>query len=340
MLRQIQMSMILALAAVLLNGCIIAPNLIPQYDTLHEVRLQKADKLLTGDKILLLDCSGIVNSEEGHGLASRPSMLSYVKSSLEKAQDDTSIKAVLLRIDSPGGSVTASDLIYREVMSFREQREKDGAPVIVTASMLDMAASGGYYIAMAADKVYAHPTTITGSIGVIAMFPNAKGLGEKIGLYMNVIKSGEKKDIGSMFREMTDAERELLQSMIDEMYNRFVEVVAANREMLSEADIRKVADGRIYTALEARRYELIDGVKYLDEVIDETKKLAELDDAKVVMYSYDYQSDANIYTQARTSVPRLEASSEKGSVSLIHIDADSLLQDAWPRFEYRYYPNY
>ena len=134
---------------------------------------------------------------------------------------DKDVRAVVLRINSPGGGVTATDLMYGEVLRFRAQT---GKPVI--AAMLDVAASGGYYLACAADTIYAQPTTVTGSIGVIMMAPEFAGTMQKIGVRVNVIKSGEMKDMGSPFREMNEQDRAVLQGLIDGMYARFLDVVA------------------------------------------------------------------------------------------------------------------
>jgi protease-4 len=154
--------------------------------------------------------------------------------------DDDRVKAVVLRVNSPGGAVAPSQEIYQALNNLRTESEK---PVVV--SMSSVAASGGYYISCAADSILALPGTLTGSIGVILQFPDLQEVFRKVGIGMQTIKSGPNKDIGSPFREMTDSERELLQGMVDDVYGQFVEVVASGRG-LGEDSVRAIADGRIF----------------------------------------------------------------------------------------------
>lgn len=179
---------------------------------------------------------------------------------LRKAGRDPSVRAVVLRVDSPGGSVVASDEIYHELLALKAKK-----PIVV--SMGETAASGGYYIACAADRIVANPATLTGSIGVIAMAPNVEELMGKIGVEMVVIKSGALKDEMSPFREMTKEERELWQRIINEAYEQFVEIVAQGRGMDVEV-VRKLADGRVYTGRQAQDLGLVDELGNLPEAID------------------------------------------------------------------------
>lgn len=268
------------LGLVLAQGCIIIPlGSIGDSTSYQEVQLKRGN---AWDKILVLDVSGAINGGGAReGLFSSDSTVVEVAEKLQKARRDRNIRAVVLRVDSPGGGVTASDIIYHELKKYREDTD---VPVYV--SMQDLAASGGYYIAMAADEIYAHQTTITGSIGVIAMFPELKGLGDKIGVSMNVIKSGENKDIGAPWKTMAPEQREILQSIIDDMYNKFVAIVHENRKAhgLDEATVRQLADGRIYTAQQALDAKLIDGIKSLDEVIQHAKDENDARRGRVVIY--------------------------------------------------------
>jgi protease-4 len=195
-----------------------------------------------------------------------------------EAAADRHVKAVVLRLNSPGGAVTASDIMYEDLVHFREKTHK---PVV--ACMMDLAASGAYYLAMGADVVYAHPTTVTGSIGVIMTLYNASGLFEKIGLTSNPIKSGPNKDIGNPGRPMTEAERAILQGMVDRFYGQFVEVVVRGRH-LPEERVRTLADGRVYTGVEAKELGLVDAVGHLDDAIAAAKDLAGIVDAAVIAY--------------------------------------------------------
>ncbi len=176
---------------------------------------------------------------------------------LKRYGDDPRVKAVLLRIDSPGGGVAASQEIYDEVKRLREEKKK-----IVVVSMGSVAASGGYYIACAADQIVANPGTITGSIGVIAEWVNYGNLLKWAQLQSEVIKSGEFKDVGSPTRELTPKEREYLQGLINQMYSQFLTAVEAGRadKGLTRERLMQLADGRVYTGEEAIREKLIDNL--------------------------------------------------------------------------------
>jgi protease-4 len=232
-------------------------------------------------------------------LESRPQvpLLARVREELEKAADDDRIRAVVLRINSPGGTVTASDILYHEIMRFKERRK-----IPVVASILDVGASGGYYVALAADRIYAHPTTVTGSIGVLMLTVNAGGLLEKIGVTASYVKSGEFKDMGSPFRSLRPEERQLFQELIDRFYGQFVTLVARSRR-LDEARVRALADGRIYTAPEARGLGLVDEIGYLEDAIAAARAAAGVAEAKVVAYHRPRQYRATIYSSAEPPAP-------------------------------------
>jgi protease-4 len=187
-------------------------------------------------------------------------MSEQVVEELRDYVEDSSIKAIVIRIDSPGGGVVPSQEIYNAVKSAR----KEGKKVIV--SMGSVAASGGYYIAAAADKIVANPGTITGSIGVKMEFANLEKLLEKIGVKGMVVKTGEYKDIGSPYRAMTPQEKKLLQDVIDDVQSQFVTAVAEGRG-LPEADVRAIADGRIFTGQQALHLKLVDQLGDLDDSI-------------------------------------------------------------------------
>ena len=196
----------------------------------------------------------------------------------------------MLRIDSGGGSAFASEIIRREV----ELTRKAGKPEV--ASMGSVAASGGYYIAYACDYIIAHPSTITGSIGVISIFPNLEELFSKIGVRVNIIKSGEMKDSGSAFRDMTEQEKKVFQDVVDELYLKFLAVVHQKRkDSLSLDELKKIADGRIYTASQAHELQLIDEIGYFDTALKKALSLSSLKKANVVAYTYYPTRKTNIY---------------------------------------------
>ncbi len=187
------------------------------------------------------------------------------------------IKGVIIRINSPGGSVAPSQEIYGEVKRLSSRKK-------VVASMSSVAASGGYYIALGADKIVANPGTITGSIGVIVQFMNFEGLLSKIGLKGNVIKSGEFKDSGSPLREMTDVEKKLLQDLVDDVQAQFVEAVVEGRDLEPET-VRKLADGRIFSGSQAFDLGLVDEMGGLAEAVELVAKMAGMDEDPSIVYS-------------------------------------------------------
>lgn len=201
-----------------------------------------------GDRVAIVEVHGVIENS------------SDVVRQLRKYAKDSSVPVVVLHINSPGGGAAASQEIYEEVNKLREKGKK------VVASMGSVAASGGYYVACAADTIVANPATLTGSIGVIFQFPVAEELFKKIGLKFEVVKRGEIKDIGSMNRSMTERERESLQSVVDDTYDQFVDVVAENREMERE-EVVKIADGSIFTGRQARELRLVDELGNLQDAI-------------------------------------------------------------------------
>jgi len=191
----------------------------------------------------------------------------HIVDELHDYAEDSSIKAIIIRIDSPGGGVVPSQEIYNAV----KYAKKEGKKVVV--SMGSVAASGGYYVAAAADKIVANPGTLTGSIGVKMEFANVEKLLEKIGVQGMVVKSGEYKDIGSPFRTMTEPEKKLLQSVIDDVHSQFILAVAEGRK-LQEADVRAIADGRIFTGQQALTLKLVDQMGDLSDSIQLAGSLA------------------------------------------------------------------
>jgi protease-4 len=252
---------ILLLAA----GCVtVKASIFPEAGPLEE-------KTISGyrrDKILLMEVSGVI-LEGPHrllGLMKATTHPSRIKEELDKAAEDRRVKAVVLKINSPGGTVSAADVIFHELQAFKS---KTGVPLVVC--LQGLAASGGYYVAQAGDTVIAYPTCITGSIGVIAMKFNYQGLMDKVGVGEDVVKSGKWKDFWSPFRPATPQEKQMMQQIINDFYRRFVDVVAQGRQ-LSLKQTLKLADGRIFTAQQALDLGMVDQLGYLDDAL----KLARL----------------------------------------------------------------
>ncbi len=315
---------VLISAALLLHGCtLVNIDLQPRIHALKEETVEGKGKA----KILLMDVSGVL-SDESVGLVvgsppPRVPIVSRVREELQKAEEDDNIKALIVRINSPGGTITASDLIYREIESFKTRRK-----IPVVAVTMDVAASGGYYAALAADTIFALPTTVTGSIGVIMLTVNTQGLMEKIGVAPLAIKSGEMKDAGSPFRPLTAQERAVFQSVIDQMYGRFVALIASSRK-LPEDRVRAFADGRIYTAEQAKALGLVDEIGYMEHVVASARKAAGLEEARVIMYHRPKEYRANFYSAAPAPTPGLESSLQQ---------LTALVNGSGPRFLYLWWP--
>jgi len=301
----------LSLVMALLSGCaFVNMPLISPPSPLNE-------QVLEGDgtkKILLLDISGTISEEEKSGGllgASTPSLVSLIRESLHKAEHDRDIAGVILRINSPGGTVTASDIIRHDINAFKKRKK-----IPVLACIVGTGASGGYYVATAADEITAHPTAITGSIGVILMKFNVEGLMGKIGVEEQTVKSGDKKDIMSPFRKATPEEVKLGQEIIDQLYGRFLDVIMERpKNSLSREELRKVSDGRIYTASQALQVKLIDRIGYMDDVIAQLRTAVGDEKARVVSYYRPGNYKGSIYAGAAEKAGLAEALSGFGAIS-------------------------
>ena len=221
---------------------------------------------VSGDKVGVLEIKGLISDS------------SEINKAIIAFREREDIKAIVLRIDSPGGAVGPSQEIYREVIKVKKENK------VVVASMGSVAASGGYYIAAAADQIVANPGTITGSIGVIIEFANVQELLDKLGLKGVVIKSGKFKDTGSPLREMGDEERSILQGVVNDIHRQFVAVVAENRK-LDINDVKDIADGRIFSGAQAQKARLVDKLGNLEDAVELASNLAGIEGKPHVVYS-------------------------------------------------------
>lgn len=242
-------------------------------------------------KVLLIPVKGIISDETKRDfLRSKPGMVQEIVSQLRKAEKDSAVRTVVLKIDSPGGSVTASDVLYHEISAFKKRTGKK-----IVVAMMNITASGGYYMALPADVIFAHPTTVTGSIGVVFLQPKVTGLMKKIGVEVDVNKSGKNKDMGSPFRPTTAEEKQIIQELIDKLGKRFLDLVARHR-MLDKIRLSKISTARLYLADEAQRLGLVDRIGYISDAMLEAKRLGGLPpDAKVVVYRRIRFPDDNLY---------------------------------------------
>lgn len=227
----------------------------------------------------IIDVEGTIMYSSGSGFGASGASAERVIQAIRQAEKD-GVKGLLLQINSPGGTASASQAIYQELKRVRQEGKMK-----VVAAMGDVAASGGYYIACAAEKIYANPATITGSIGVISQSTNLEGLYQKVGLESEVIKSGKHKDIGSPHRDMTPEERKILQALIDDTYEDFLGAVSQGRGLDTQV-VRPLADGRIYTGNQAKKHKLVDELGGYTVALAALKKMTQLDDkAEVKNYS-------------------------------------------------------
>ena len=285
---------------------------------------------LATQKIALIDVEGVLKNDRGGSLlgVQDENPVALFKEKLDRAARDARVKAIVLRINSPGGTVTASDLMYQEVLRFKQCT---GKPVI--ASMLDVAASGGYYLACAADKIYAQPTTLTGSIGVIMLLPGVAGTMEKIGLSMRIFKSGDLKDASALFREMSPRDREMFNDLVARMYARFLNAVQDGRPELDEEHLRAVADGRVFLGPEAHEQGLVDEVGGIYEAVGAAKAAAGLceENVLVVEYARPWGYRANVYARSDQPAPQ---------VNMVNIQLPDWLTSPAPQMMYIWAPGW
>ncbi|MDL4843197.1 signal peptide peptidase SppA [Aquibacillus rhizosphaerae] len=249
---------------------------LPEENGINEKVIEKGSAT---NKIAVLHLNGVIQDTTANTLLNTSSYNhERFLDMLDEAGEDRNVKGIILSVNTPGGGVVESDEIHDKILEVKEEYDK---PVYV--SMGNTAASGGYYIAAPADKIIAHNATLTGSIGVIMESINFAELADEHGIDFNTIKSGEYKDIMSSSREMTDDEREILQTMIDDMYDDFVQVIVDGRNM-SEDRVRELGDGRIYTGSQAQEVDLVDELGSLSDTIAMMKEEQEIDNAQVVEY--------------------------------------------------------
>lgn len=313
-----------------LTGCMPTAFLVtpvPASQAVQQRELRRTSPLAS-DKIAVIDLDGMLIDEPLPGLLRNgENPVAFFVEKLNAAEDDKRIKGVVLRINSPGGTVTASEMIHCELERFREHT---GKPVVTV--MTDVAASGAYYSACATDYIVAYPSTITGSIGVIMQMFNVTGTMRKIGVTADAIKSGPNKDAGSPFSEMSPAQREIFQKLVNEFYDQFVAIVVAGRPELNEARVRELADGRVYSGPEALKNGLVDQVGTIYDGIDQVKSRAGLKEYRLVTFQRPVGWKPNVYADA-------PAPATAPQVNLINVQIpESILATATPKFLYLWAP--
>lgn len=283
-----------AITLLVFSGCINLGRITPA--RLREEVVRPSERAWDWNKIAIIDIDGAIGIRRGL-LGLSGTSVSDVKQKLQHAEEDSRVRGVLLRINSPGGEVVSCDLIYHEIMEFRQRSDK---PVV--AYMMNMGASGGYYVALASDHIVSHPAAITGSVGVIMNFVNIEMLTQMLGIENINIASGEKKDMGSSTRQMTEEEMEMFAEMNQLLFDRFIGLVAARRR-ISGDELAAVADGRLLLASQAFELGLVDSVGMMDDALDEVKRRAGIRHAHVIAYTPFQHYNRNIYAsfQAESS---------------------------------------
>lgn len=308
---KIRILLAIALLLLVLPGC--APKLkifaAPTTEPLKEFVIEG-----TGEgKLALIHLNGFLSSQPKQGmLRPTPSQVQELVSALKLAETDEDVRGVVIAIDSPGGTITASDILYHEISAFKKRSGKK-----VVAAMFDVAASGGYYAALSADWLMAHPTTITGSVGVIFTRPKLHGLFDKVGVDVEVTKSGVDKDMGSPFRPSTAEETALFQSIIDDYASRFHMLVARHRS-LSATNMELVKTARVFTATQAMDVGLIDQIGYIQDAFAKARQLSGLpEDSTVITYRRDVYPNDNPYNTMTTT--------DVGKLTLLGVDASQIM---------------
>ncbi len=302
------------------NGVLLQPVSVSK--ELEEKQLVGFGKKLSSKhKIAIIDVDGmIINKNRSGFLQAGENPVSLLHEKLYKAQEDDKVKAVVLRINSPGGTVSASEAMYYMLKQFKEKSKK---PVV--ACMLDVAASGGYLLAVGCDEIVAQPSTITGSIGTIYQMMSFKGTMDKIGVQALAIKSGDLKDMSSPLKDFDRADQKVLTEMINTYYDAFLDAILENRDNLDRDTLKTLADGRVYTATQALDHGLIDHLGYPEDAVKRAEELAGIKKAKVVIYQRPYDHKTNAYSSGvESQTPQ----------SLINLSLPQWLQSQGPQFLY------
>jgi len=301
-------------------------QMIPADQELKETQILRDKGMFVSDKIVVIDVDGIMlNRKQSGWLQNGDNPVSTFLEKLDKAASDENVKAVVVRLNTPGGSVAAADMMHHSLL---EYKRKTGNPVI--ACMLDVAASGGYYLASGCDGIIAQPSCVTGSIGTIMQTFSVAGTMEKIGVTAVAVKSGKMKDMGSPLHELSEDEQVILQEIIDRFYEQFLGVVQDGRANLENDKLRELADGRVFTAAQAHEEGLIDRIGYADDAIAWAKEIAGVKKAKVVIYHRPQETMPNVYGSAMNQ--------SAGTGPLVNIDLPDWLDTGGAKFLYLWQP--
>ena len=282
------------LAGVFIGGCGVPSFLVTPVSSstkLQEEVVREGSGMFP-PKVVIIEIEGmIINARSGGFLQPKENDVSLFVQQLEKAERDSRIKAVVLRVNSPGGTVAATDAMYETLLKFKDKTKK---PVVASAQ--EVAASGAYYVSCAADKIVVEPTSVVGSIGVIFQTFDISGTLGKIGARTEAIKSGPLKDMGSPFKPLSEPERVVMQGIVDQFYGRFKAVVKAGRG-LEDGKLAAVSEGPVFSGQQAVELGLVDKTGQLSDAIDLAKEMAKAPNAEVVLYKRPYGYGGSIYAK-------------------------------------------
>ena len=274
------------------------------------------DGKLGSRHVAMLDISGtLTNSNAGGLLAAGDNAVAKLAEGLRAAAGDAKVAAVILRVNTPGGTVTASDMMYQEIRRFRQQT---GKPVIVL--MMDLATSGGYYLACAADRIVAYPTTVTGSIGVIFPTFTVKPALDRLGVRTDAIVSGPNKAAASPFETLEDDQRTILQDMVDDFYRRFVGVVREGRPTIRPETFGMITDGRVFTGRRALELGLVDEVGDVHTAFAAAKSAAGLESADLIVYHRPMQYVTTPYSRGGGTPPSASGTARADAATATQIN--------------------
>lgn len=307
------------LSIFILSGCaFVKVNVAPRLGEIEEHVVEGKGKA----KIAVVDISGII-SMAPFGLdrfRREPALIPRLKEELQLVTDDDDMVGVVVRIDSPGGSVTASDILHHELRRVRDRKK-----IPVVACIMDKGFSGGYYAALAADEIMAHPTSMVGAVGVITFKIDVAELLDKWGIAISTVQSGSLKDFWSPLRQSRPEETALMQSITDGLQQRFLQLLTDSRHLRPEAML-EVATGRIFDAEQSREIGLIDRIGYLEDAVARTRELAGVKEARVIIYRREGAFAGNTYAAGPALLQEFGAL-ERGMEELLS-----------PSFRYQYLP--
>jgi len=314
-------------AATFLAGCgkrAIRIDLVPVEDGLVPQVVEQDRGFFVRDEIALVEISGMISDGKAGGLlgGGGNNPVSELRETLNAIERDGNMKAVVLKLNTPGGTVTASDMMYRDIMAFKQRTH---LPVVV--SMMDVCASGGFYVSCAGDYRIAYPTTITGSIGVIAQTISFAGTMEKLGITQRAITSGPNKDMLSPLKPLEKKDADLAQEFVMEFYGQFLTLVKQSHPKVAEKDWPTLTDGRVVTGMDAAKFGLVDATGDLNEAIAKAKQMAGVTKAKLVAYKHSDDFKGSVYANSPASAPQM---------NLININLDGMesIPPAHPIFLY------